>query len=208
MIGRRFVLVNLDMMWTELLIRRMVSRVVIISLVNSVVSGKYNAIINQPDVKVIKLKELLNDFHKDYNRMVKIVIPESEKLKYNKWGDIIISEPKRYYYPKNLFVDIFNDTYQYDDYLGIILLNIFTEDYQYKPRDLQIVKLRYKYMHTYEEISHIIELSPARIRQILIEIICKTRFISQRDKIFSNQSYNKKLDFSIIYDLDEWYQHP
>ena len=62
----------------------MVSRVVIISLVNSVVSGKYNAIINQPDVKVIKLKELLNDFHKDYNRMVKIVIPESEKLKYNK----------------------------------------------------------------------------------------------------------------------------
>lgn len=87
----------------------------------------------------------------------------------------------------------------------MLLLNILSNEKYYTKIDLYVVKLRYKYLHTYGEIGSMLGFTPERIRQILINIICKTRFHIIREKIFNDIKNKCDINPFIQDEYDDWY---
>lgn len=49
-------------------------------------------------------------------------------------------------------------------------------------------------------------LSQERIRKIILDIVCKTRFISRRQKIINANNSADIINLNILDEVDEWYR--
>ncbi len=87
-----------------------------------------------------------------------------------------------------------------------MLKYVLQEEY-YTKKELYVIKLRYKYFHSYTEIGNMMNLSQTRIRQIIIDIICKTRYRHIREVIFSNKISTNNINLILDTDYDDWYHN-